>query len=287
MNSPWIVEAALRLAESGLYVFPCHSPTPRGDCSCRRIDCPNHSKHPRTTNGLKDATRDPAIINEWWRRWRTSNIGLSCGPSKLVVLDYDPAHDPERAGYGFLESIGAVRAPTVRTGGDGYHYYFQSPPGAEVRNSAGLLAPGVDVRGVGGYVLAPPSMHRSGKAYSWISDRTSNLIEALPTLPQTLSSAKERHPTEGDIACGPISPGRRNHELTRLAGAMHRRYASEVAMVAALLEENRARCNPPLDEAEVRRIVASIRRRPAGPTAHERAFDCGPSRLRVHELKHG
>lgn len=159
--------AAARLADRGLAVLPCHEPTPSG-CSCRQPDCASPGKHPRTRRGLHDASSDPAVVAGWWRRWPAASVGVRAGAvSSLVVLDID------RQSGGFESLIDLQRRHgalpptlTVVTGGGGRHYWF-AHPGGTVRNSAGRLGAGIDIRADGGYVIAPPSLHTSGASYRW------------------------------------------------------------------------------------------------------------------------
>ena len=177
-----LLKSALHLARQGFEVLPCHSPGV-GGCSCRQPDCVSAGKHPRTRQGLHDATADPALIRQWWQRWPTANVAIRTGAvSGLVVIDIDPDH----GGLDTMRSL-AAEAPIpkglrVRTGSGGWHLYF-AHPGGRVRNSAGTaLGPGVDVRGDGGYVIAPPSRHISGGTYQWTGPWT------LPDLPDHLLS---------------------------------------------------------------------------------------------------
>ena len=133
--------------------------------------CEPGGKRPLTYNGFWDASADPRRVAAWWRRWPGANLGVPTGErSGLLVLDVDP-------GAGGPESLAALerahgplpRTATARTGGGGMHVFFEYPAGEEVRNSAGKLGPGLDVRGEGGYVVVPPS--RTLGAYEWL-DRT-------------------------------------------------------------------------------------------------------------------
>ncbi|HLB64245.1 MAG TPA: bifunctional DNA primase/polymerase, partial [Anaerolineales bacterium] len=81
------MSAALAYIKREWHVFPLHTPLPNGQCDCRKPACENVGKHPRTRNGLKDATVDEAIIRGWWHGWPTANIAIACGPSRLVALD--------------------------------------------------------------------------------------------------------------------------------------------------------------------------------------------------------
>jgi hypothetical protein len=134
------------------------------------------AKRPLMRNGHWDATTDPRIIERWWQWWPSANVGVPTGKkSGVVVLDVD-------VDDGGLESLAkleravtpAPKTTRARTGGGGIHVFFRYPRGTEIRNSAGLLGPGLDVRGEGGYVVVPPS--RTQSSYKWV-DR-SPLAEA-------------------------------------------------------------------------------------------------------------
>jgi hypothetical protein len=118
------------------------------------------------SRGFKDATRDENIIREWWTQKPDANIGLAMG-DKLFVVDLD---GPDAVAW-FINASGRHGEPdktlTVKTA-RGWHLYFWAP--CEIPNSAGLLAPHVDVRGVGGYVVGAPSIHPSGYAYKIVKD---------------------------------------------------------------------------------------------------------------------
>ena len=113
-----------------------------------------------------------ATVTKWYRRWPDANIGVMTGEiSNLVVLDVDPNHGGD-ASLDRLERQLAPLPVTVQatTGGGGRHLYF-AHPGALVRNRAGL-AQGIDMRGDGGYIVAPPSVHPSGRRYAWVPGRS-------------------------------------------------------------------------------------------------------------------
>jgi hypothetical protein len=154
--------AAIEYADIGWHVLPLHTPGPNG-CSCGNPACSSAGKHPRTPNGLQDATDELAILMNWWSRWPDANVGIATGePSGIVVIDIDPG-----AEIGDLCDEHGQFPETVEadTGRGGMHLIFvRSTP---VRNSAGRLAPHVDVRGDGGYIVAAPSLHASGRRYAW------------------------------------------------------------------------------------------------------------------------
>ena len=163
MADPRCLSAAVAAARRGWLVIPIHWPRD-GQCSCGKGSCPSPAKHPLTKNGLKDATTDEAVIQQWWHRYPEANVAIVTGAgSGIVVLDIDPPHGGD-------ESLAALEAEWGRlpetvevvTGSGGRHIYFKHPGvGIAVPNSAGKLGPGLDVRGDGGYVLIPPSRHIS------------------------------------------------------------------------------------------------------------------------------
>lgn len=172
--------SALAYAQAGFYVFPCYQLDAAGDCTCPKKhpsrdpqtgECHNAGKHPRTFNGVKDATRDLDEIRRMWSGEALhANIGLACGPSGLVVIDVDPRNGGD-------ETLGALLArhgpfpetPIQLTGGGGQHYVFRRPNMPVVRGPKDGVGRGVDIKADGGYVIAAPSRHKSGKVYAWDS----------------------------------------------------------------------------------------------------------------------
>ncbi len=153
--------AAVRYAARGWAVLPCH--TPHADrCSCSKPDCSAPGKHPRLVNGLNGASIDRAAIEQWWNRWPDANIGIRTGEaSGLVVVDIDRRSGGDRTLSQLVDQHDKLPSTLAVRTGDGVHLYF-AHPGWPVRNDAGRrLGPGIDVRGEGGYVLAPP---RCGRA---------------------------------------------------------------------------------------------------------------------------
>ena len=261
---------ALAYALRGWRVIPLHSPS--GDaCSCGRADCKSVGKHPRTTNGLKDATTDREQIRRWFADMPDANVGIVTGrASGVVVLDVDVDKSGDDTLRELEDAYGAL-PDTVEavTGGGGRHIFFAYPD-EPIANSAGRLGKGLDIRGDGGYVVAAPSLHRSGHLYMW---EASSLPSKTPLAPMPgwilglLRQAAKAKTSAGSIAGG-IAEGSRNATLASLAGSMRRRGMSEAAIEAALIAENQ-HCAPPLDEAEVRRVARSVARyEPAAMNGH-------------------
>ena len=151
-SAPILYEAALSYAKRGIPIFPCEA----------------GGKRPLTYNGFWDATTDLGHVKAWWSRWPTANIGVPTGKSSgLLVLDVDPRDGGPQSLMALEHRNGPLPSTArSRTGGGGVHVFFRYPPEKEVRNSAGWLGPGLDVRGEGGYVVVPPS--RTQGTYEWI-----------------------------------------------------------------------------------------------------------------------
>ena len=175
------IDVAFTYAGNGWPVFPCHT-TRAGACSCGIANCSSPGKHPRVARGLHAASTAVGEVAAWWQRWPTANIGLRTGAeSGLVVLDVDPAHGGSRSIKSLIDRHGSLSdVPRLRTGTGGWHLFF-AHPGEPVRNSAGRLGAGLDIRGDGGYVIAPPSIHASGYRYRWEID-----ADELPPMPDWL-----------------------------------------------------------------------------------------------------
>ena len=147
-------QGALWFASKGYSVLPLHSVTEAGGCTCGNSDCESVGKHPfapLAPHGLKDATVETGIIRAWFEKhyW----LGYGIVTDELLVVDVDARH-------GGLETWQALTGrPTrallhtwqVRTGGGGLHVMFENT--AEIRS--GKLDAGVDIRGIGGYIVGP------------------------------------------------------------------------------------------------------------------------------------
>jgi hypothetical protein len=270
-------------------ILPLHTPGADGRCSCGRDCGKDCGKHPRTPHGLLDATTDEATVRAWSERWPDANVAILTGAANdLWVLDAD--------GAGGLEALAALErqhgqlpplTPRVRTGGGGLHYYFKWPTdGTVIRNCTRLHGLPIDVRGEGGYVVAPPSRHRSGTAYAWELAPGEGIPAEAPAwlLALVRGHADDRNgkaaaPAEGE----PIPEGRRNDTLTRLAGSMRAAGLAADAILAALLVVNRNRCRPPLPDKEVETIARSVARyetwglTPPRLILHRKPGTAGPS----------
>jgi len=268
MREPVIYSATLSAAsdyaQRGWPVIPVYGVVD-GHCACGGDPACKPGKHPLgrlAPHGLRDATTDAATIRAWWDTWPDANVAIATGVSGFDVLDVDPAH-------GGLESLtvleqrhGALPPTlTVRTGSGGSHRFFAHRDG--VRNTVKLDGlDGLDVRGQGGYVVAPPSLHVSGQRYEWM-ERAPIAPWPDALLPLVARNGHVARTPVRDENTAVIVEGERNARLTTLGGALQHAGAAPAAIETALLAINQHNCVPPLDEAEVRRIAVSVRRYPA------------------------
>ncbi len=241
-----LLDAALWYAKRGWHVFPCR---PGG-------------KVPLTEHGVNDATTNEGIIRAWWAAHPTANIGLACGPSGLAVIDVDVKHGKPglRSWYDLLELHGGALADTVvaETPSGGMHMFYRQN-GTPVPSSVDKLGEGIDTRGVGGYVVVPPSTTEAG-VYQWAYESGVHERE-MALFPNALLDdlAGRREPAPS--VEGGIPAGSRNVTMASLAGSMRRRGMSAAAIEGALLVEN-AQLSDPLPEDEVRKVARSIAKYP-------------------------
>lgn len=264
-----LLTEALAYAAAGVPVMPLFHPAAPGRCSCAQgTECRRPGKHPRNRGGLTAATTDPAAIAEWWRIWPTSNIGGLTG----AVFDVCDVDGPDGVAA-VAPLLGAChgRAPLVRTGSGGWHLLFE-PTGLGNR---ARFVPGTDWRGIGGYVVLPPSLHASGRRYAFtrrgeLPSVPPALLEALtpaaPEAPRAIVRAPMERPTgygpaalsqEADhVATAP--KGQRNHALNRAAFSLGQLVATghlDEADVTA--ELTAAALSAGLDATEAARTIAS------------------------------
>lgn len=197
-NSPCsLLDAALAYAAQGWHVFPLQ---PSG-------------KTPLTAHGFKDATIDPDAIRAWWSKWPEANIGIATGErSGVSVIDVDLG----KGGEASLDQLLAQHGPdflntyTVQTGSGGLHLFYGYVAGLGC--SAGMIAPGIDVRSDGGYVVAAPSLHASGQCYSVLSDLP---LASAPSWLATLAASKPtKRESAGNVSAEEVPRPERAAEQT-------------------------------------------------------------------------
>jgi len=195
-GEPANLAVALALAAKGFAVFPVHSGGPK-------------AKAPMPFFRWREkSSTDAATIREWWRRWPDAAPALDVGKSGLFVVDadrHDPEHDGVEAWAEIMAEAGASPEgiPIVATPNEGNHWIFRQHGG--LRNSKGRLPKGVDVRGDGGYIVAPGAVMADGRMYELAGD-----LDTAPPVPDWLTEWLEK---EGDRPVFPIKmPRSRCHK---------------------------------------------------------------------------
>ena len=245
-----MLEHALAYARAGLKIFPC----------CPRMKIPLAGTH-----GVRDASSDEALVRAWWGRQPDANIAIACGAgSGVYVVDVDV--DEGRGVNGYASLTDELPATwTVKTPRGGRHYYYaagDTPP-----RSKNNLRPGIDIRGDGYYVLAPPSIHPNGGVYEWETDPGVTALavfpdayrpeerKAPPSAPWRPRPVADANSVEARAAAyldtmNPAVQGSGGHDaLLRAAGAMAVGFDLDDATALRLLwTRYNPRCVPPWNE---------------------------------------
>lgn len=253
---PSMYDAAIEYAKKGFAVFPLKY----------------RDKVPLTRNGCKDATTDAAQIKAWWQKYPNANIGLATGSvsQNVFVIDLDIDEDRGIDGYHSLEDWQREHGDfpetwTAITGRGGYHLYYRG--NGKIKNRAGIID-GVDIRGNGGYVVAPPSIHKNGNRYEWeYSPDEFEIAKADNNVMYFLNHDDHRQSASFTMP-NIVSAGQRNQMLFRFACMMQAKGASDQSVFAATMAENESSCSPPLTEQEVRIIVSSATKYDKGKPIH-------------------
>lgn len=240
-------EWALHYAEMGLAVFPL---------VCR-------DKVPAVVGGCKVATTERTTIERWWDKNPQYNIGIATGnkSSGLVVIDLDVDKNKGIDGYDVLRDWQNKHGKLPETwqsitGRGGYHYFYKD---AIVHSNRVGLYEGVDIRGEGGYIVAPPSVHPNGNIYEWEQGPEEYEIAQVDNIVNDfLKGEKQRrdfeHKTNFKVP-ELIPEGKRVDTIVRLIASLRTKGLDDDAIKAAVRVENEKRCNPPLKEKELEKAV--------------------------------
>lgn len=181
-----MVDHAQRYVERGWYIFPVWWVGDDGSCACGDTDCKNVGKHPIVQRGVWDASNEFKRVTWWWKHYPKANIGWHPGPSGHLAMDLDKYKDEfDAAATGAIITREDEETLTSLTGGGGNHLAFTLPAGERFGSNRGGLPKGIDVRCWGGYIVLPPSNHKSGNRYQWETGYSPDEIVPAP-LPSLL-----------------------------------------------------------------------------------------------------
>lgn len=267
------LDHALNYASLGMRVLPLHYITPAGVCSCGGFSvnpkC-KPGKHPFSRlvpHGHRDASSDEEQIREWFTN-TSYNLGLATGwVSGIFVLDRDDRDGGETSLHALEAQFGKLPQTLTQTTGNGAHYVFRQPQELDIKSRAGNIAPGIDIRANGGYVVAAPSRHENGKFYTWqgeglpqrdwiapapkwLSDLALNSIGKQST--GGFVNTKPAANVEGFEIPDQIRDGEGREEfILRYSGHLRGKGLDQPTVERTLLDYNQLHISPPLDEEVV------------------------------------
>ena len=206
-------------------------------------------------------------VTKLFTDYPTANIGIVTGAiSNLIVVDIDPRHNGDNQPFNRITTV------TAKTGGGGWHYYFKNEEG--IQNQVGIRE-GIDIRGEGGFVIVPPSVHQSGKSYEWIMSPEATKIFPLPEfvkewINKTGKIGKKSN-WKPEILDG-VEEGGRNESAASVAGKLLARFPITEWETEAwkLFQGWNSKNNPPLFEEELRTVFDSIKKREAEKQKEEK-----------------
>ena len=197
-----IIEQAKEYVLNGWFIFPAFSIGEDGKCTCGADNCADAGKHPSIQKGVKGASRDLKQVEEWFQDER-HNICIATGKeSGITVFDIDIGEGKFGA-ESWADAISEIGEPVTlmaKTGSGGMHVFFKY--NSAITTSSNYLGKGVDTRNDGGYIIAPPSRHRSGGVYEWINPGVD-----ITDVPSALTKRKETRgrPRNDDMYRGKYS----------------------------------------------------------------------------------
>jgi len=241
IDSNPILQAALEYQRKGFSVIPVHT----------------KSKKPCFTwKGFQKKSATEEQIKKWWGKRPKANIGIVTGEvSGIVVVDIDKEEIPD-----WLPET--LCSKTSK----GWHYYYKYDPTRPIHNNVQVLGENIDIRGEGGYVVAPPSTHESGEKYEWRNEF--NILELAEFPYEIFSQTEEQKKSEknddGSKAKKVNREGSRNNATTKFIGSILKKIDQSLWDTVGWEEVkrwNNEKNSPPLDEDELRTIWNSIKKK--------------------------
>lgn len=232
-----LLEEAMRYTQSGFSVIPLLARDKKPSLA--------------TWKPFQERIATESELTNWFGSESQLNLGIVTGKvSGLTVIDCDSV-----AAVNLATKLGIPTCPTVRTA-KGFHFYFLDAGVSNFQKRDDL--PGIDLRGEGGYVVAPPSVHPTGIVYSW-----EGFDRCLVDLPHWVLASKKQKTSIAELYTG-ASEGNRNDSLARLSGVWAKWMSYEDALATAFAWNTFN--HPPLGETEIRTTVTSIFRKEKSKT---------------------
>lgn len=227
------------------------------------------SKDPLVPHGFKDASLDEKQILAWWTKWPNANVATPTGV-KHWVMDGDSRNGCDESMMLLVAAHGALNDTLMQiTGGGGWQRFYELPDQMQIGCHTGLWD-GIDVKGKGGYVVLPPSIHPSGKPYVWDGSEPMHKQAIAPANSWVLDAIAQRanghHASQGPFELPPkLEKGTRHPHLFKMGCVLRRKGGGHDEILAVLLQINQSRCEPPYDRQHIEELAADIcKRYPAG-----------------------
>lgn len=299
-SAPDLCERALEIAADGRPVLAVWG-VADGICDCPKgSECRSAGKHPHgklSPRGVHSATTDPAAIRAMFAADPPINFGEAMGgPLNLVAVDIDPRNGGDLSLYDLTEAHGADAFPATRektTAGGGWHklYFLRSALTSAKGEIKGKLAPGIDIKGAGGYIVGPSCAHVSGLRYGdyngseiafapeWMECELRKMAAGeAPAKVVDFQAHRERSPRVGGartFGVGERNDGLRDVALGRWLHAADWGIESEQDLLDQMREVRDTRCaydpaDPPPDDAWLRDLVRRTARNFARGTTPSR-----------------
>jgi hypothetical protein len=256
---------ALGLGRRGHAILPVWG-TDGSKCACGRPGCESAGKHPigpLVPHGLTEATTDGGIISEWFDEYPDMNYGIVT--DNLPTIDIDPRNGGDVAWKKLVAGNYEPHTWMVATGGGGRHIMCGS---VETPTPSAKLARGVDLKGVGGYVVGPGSLHASGKRYAFYKDcrPKETPLQPIPEWVRRVANGTKNGNGKAPLSSLELQAlvedafeGERNHRITKLFGHLYGAVRPDKAVLCRLvIAWNDSHCHPPLTHDEVISIAESI-----------------------------
>jgi hypothetical protein len=271
-NSNPLEMAAMKYASLGWHVLPCRA----------------GEKRPLTANGFRDATTEESTIRRWWHQWPDANVGIATGDrSDVWVLDVDGPQGLAEWNQLQVEHGNPPKTRTVRTPRGGLHLYFVVPHGGDIGCRTKIAGTSIDVRGTGGYVVAPPSSTPDGNyqlvhdiaiapASAWLLDFVTQTRPATkPEVSLPIPTATRPDACSRAVAYVQAMPeaisGQGGHDAAfRVARACYTGFGLSVDETFKILRDvYNPRCQPSWSEQELRHKAKSVAET---PSEHPRGY---------------
>ncbi|MBF0546511.1 MAG: bifunctional DNA primase/polymerase [Candidatus Riflebacteria bacterium] len=255
INNMSNIAAIEEYAKRGLKMVTLHGIV-NDHCTCsQKENCSSPGKHPRFSDWQKEENCDPKKILQEFEKFPNSNLGLMTGEiNKIVSIDVDfPISELSNEDPFFQELIELQSQTASFETGRGSQIIMKTTD-EKIPNSVSKLAPKVDVRGNGGIIVVPPSVHQNGKIYRWANDR--KIGELSDSLKKKIQGSLNAEHNPSAI----WEEGVRNVNLYHYGVAKKRAGLTDDEIEEAIREENKKKCFPPLPNKEVKLIIKNVQK---------------------------